>query len=59
MRSADYVNIAIKQVIPSMHFLFPDGTEIFQDNNGRIHQTQTVKERFWERQASCSHMDWP
>lgn len=59
MRSADYVNIAIEQVIPSMHFLFPDGTEIFQDNNDGIYQTQTVKERFWKRQASCSHMDWP
>ena len=48
-----------------MDFLFPDGSEIFQDNNANIHLALVVKE--WsmrtlsvrENEESFSHMNWP
>lgn len=57
-RSADYLNMN-DQVFPSSGFFFLDDTDIFQDNEARMHQAHILKEWFRENETSFSHKAWP
>ena len=48
-KSAEFLNVLNYQVIPSMDFFFPDGSGIFQGENGEIHRALVVKE--WSMRA--------
>lgn len=46
MRLAENLNLLNDKVIPSMGFLYPNGTGIFWDGNAKIHWAPTGEEQF-------------
>lgn len=45
--------------IPSSDYSFPGVTDIFQDDNTRMHRVHILKRWFREPETSFSHVAWP
>ena len=43
----------------SMYFYFPDRSDIFQNDNARIHRPRVVQDWCRDKEGSFSHMEWP
>ena len=59
MNSNGYLKILGENVQPAMDYYFPNGNEIFQDDNARIHRARKVENWFEEFNGSFQHMYWP
>lgn len=56
MSSTHYMNLLNDQLFPTIDFVFPGGTGIFQDDNARIYQAEIVKE--WSMRHHF-YTSWP
>ena len=55
IKSQEYLSIQGDHVQPSMDFYSPDGSDIFQEDNGHIHRAHVVQELFRDHEGSFSH----
>ena len=59
LKSQDYLNILGDNGHTSMDFHFPNGSDIFQDDNAPIHRACVVQDWFRDHEKSFSHTEWP